>query len=297
MKRPICRILAAMLALSILFGAAMAEESGGETVPEAAEKPVEARDLIRTMIDLYASGGTGEEARVQALLGELSALDRGAGERWTEIMGLWRGILEQAETYESVLPDGLPETDELCIAVLGFHLEPDGSMREELLGRLNAALASARKYPNALIVCTGGPTASDHPEVTEAGQMAAWLIGQGVDSGRVIAEGRSMSTVQNAIYTMNLLIEKYPQVTSLAVISSDYHVPAGALLFGAEAVLLAGTKGARRIRVVAGAAYPVPDVPLFSFRMLVELARREEPAFGTAPVGWDTRGPIPGGRE
>lgn len=54
--------------------------------------------------------------------------------------------------YNDVLPDGLPDTDELCIVVLGFQLNPDGSMRDELINRLNVALRSAEKYPNAYIV-------------------------------------------------------------------------------------------------------------------------------------------------
>lgn len=77
--------------------------------------------------------------------------------------------------YNDVLPDGLPDTDELCIVVLGFQLNPDGSMRDELINRLNVALRSAEKYPNAYIVCTGGGTASGNASATEAGEMATLI--------------------------------------------------------------------------------------------------------------------------
>ena len=58
------------------------------------------------------------------------------------------------------------------MVVLGYQLNADGTMRDELLERLRVAKASAEKYPNAYIVCTGGPTAYEDKTVTEAGRMA-----------------------------------------------------------------------------------------------------------------------------
>lgn len=67
--------------------------------------------------------------------------------------------------------------------------------------------------------------------------MAEWLEARGVDPARLIVEDRSLTTTQNAIFTIGILTEQYPQVRQIAVISSDYHIPADALLFGAEAIL------------------------------------------------------------
>ena len=39
-----------------------------------------------------------------------------------------------------VLPDGLPNDDSLCITVLGFALNDDGTMKDELVGRLQTDL-------------------------------------------------------------------------------------------------------------------------------------------------------------
>ena len=116
-------------------------------------------------------------------------------------MQLWKTVNTGLEIHENILPDGLPETDELCLVVLGFQLNPDGSMRNELTERLKVAKASAEKYPNALIVCTGGGTASRNPDATEAGEMAKWLTANGVDAQRVIVEDQSLTTAQNAFYS------------------------------------------------------------------------------------------------
>ncbi len=72
------------------------------------------------------------------------------------------------------------------VVILGFQLNPDGSMKDELIERLKVGLKSAEKYPNAYIVCTGGGTAAENAEATEAGEMAKWLEEQGVAKERII---------------------------------------------------------------------------------------------------------------
>jgi uncharacterized SAM-binding protein YcdF (DUF218 family) len=126
-------------------------------------------------------------------------------------------------------------------------------MRPELVSRLNVVLRSAQKYPNALIVCTGGPTAADKKDATEAGRMRDWLISKGIPAERVFAENESLSTVQNAVFTLNLLEENAPQVRQLAIISSDYHIPTGILLFEARSILSAADTSLR-LRVVSNAS-------------------------------------------
>ncbi|MBR3742990.1 MAG: YdcF family protein [Clostridia bacterium] len=79
-------------------------------------------------------------------------------------------------------------------------------------------------------ICTGGGTAADDPTATEAGKTAEWLRENGVDPARILAEDQSITTAQNAIFTFDLLEEHWPQVTRLAIISSDYHIATGALI-------------------------------------------------------------------
>lgn len=67
--------------------------------------------------------------------------------------------------------------------------------------------------------------------------MAKWLEEQGIDPERIIVEGRSISTEENAMFTYQILARDYPQVTSIALVSSDYHLRRCHLLFRAAALL------------------------------------------------------------
>ncbi len=234
----------------------------------------DARSIIEEIVTFYGQYGDEAEGQINVLLGDLEAVDPTACARWSTIMDLWK---EEPAINEGILPDGLPETDELCLVALGFQLNPDGTMREELIERLKVVLASSRKYPDALIVCTGGGTAADNPNATEAGMMAQWLIDNGIDADRVIVEDHSLTTAQNAICTFDILEKRYTQVKQLAILSSDYHIATGTLLFGAEAILRDSD-----IRVVSNAAYKAPTGTLsamFQAGALIELSGDVETAF------------------
>lgn len=100
--------------------------------------------------------------------------------------------------------------------------------------------------------------------------MAKWLIEYGVDAKRVVVEDKSLTTVQNAIYSFNILTDRYPQVKELAIISSDYHIATGTLLFGAEAILRDSP-----VTVCGNAAWKAPRGKIsstFQARALIELS-------------------------
>ena len=140
-------------AISLLLAACGAKRSASEIIEELAV--------------YYGTYGEKADRKVQDLLKELRLVSTDEAIRWEKIMELWASAEKQTLNYD-LLPDGLPDTDELCLVVLGFQLNPDGSMREELIHRLETALACAEKYPNALIVCTGGGTASENSSVPAA---------------------------------------------------------------------------------------------------------------------------------
>ncbi len=241
-----------------------------------------AEKLIEEMVVDYGTYGSEADEKVDSLLKELSDANADTGARWTKIMDIWRSPeLGKTVNYD-VLPDGLPETDELCIVVLGFQLNPDGSMKDELIERLNVALNSAEKYPNAYIVCTGGGTAAENESATEAGEMAKWLEKQGIDKKRIIVENNSLTTAQNAILTYDILTSLYPSVKSLAIVSSDYHIATGELLFESEAALRADTPGNEKMEVISNAAWQAPSGSLstmFQAGALIELSGDVETAF------------------
>ena len=268
------RLASIIISIILMITPSLAEE-GHETARTA-------QDMIEELAVYYGTYGSEAEEKIAELLEGLCAANPVSGAKWGRIMQLWKTVNENSEINENILPDGLPETDELCMIVLGFQLNPDGSMKDELIERLTVAKASAEKYPNSLLVCTGGGTAAENPDATEAGEMAKWLIENGVDPQRVIVEDQSLTTAQNAIYTYRILTEQHPQVKQLAIISSDYHIATGTLLFGAEATLQAEKAGKETMTVVSNAAWHAPSGTLstmFQAGALIELSGDVETAF------------------
>lgn len=265
------RVFALILSLCLLLGCA-----------GCGKQKRSSREIVEEMVVDYGSYGDRANRRVRSLLRELKKADPDAAARWKSIMALWKQANKKLTLHYDVLPDGLPDTDALCIVVLGFQLNPDGSMREELVRRLEVAKRSAEKYPNALILCTGGGTAAENGDATEAGAMARWLLENGIEPTRLLIENRSLTTAQNAICSFEILNERCPQVRELAIVSSDYHIATGVLLFGAQSRLLADKAGGESIRVTSNAAWRAPSGSLstmFQAGALIELSGDTETAF------------------
>lgn len=237
--------------------------------PGLAEAESPAQPSIERLVISYAAYGE----RDAEAMSELAEIDPQLAGKWTSILKLWETPIE----VNAELPDDLPQDDSLCLVSLGFQLKPDGTMRDELIERLKVLLAASKQYPNAVIVCTGGGTAAKDPTATEAGKMAEWLRDRGVDPVRIYVEDKSITTAQNAIFTFDILEEHCPQVTQIAVISSDYHIATGTLLFGAEAILRDST-----VAVTSNAAWHAPSGTLssmFQAGALIELSGDVETAF------------------
>lgn len=182
------------------------------------------QQIIHQLLAYYRHHQEAAETDILRLLEQMRAEDPGQAENWEAVMDAWSYACSDFTVTPGVLPDGLPEDNSLCIVVMGFALNANGTMKEELIGRLETTLASAQKYPNAYILCTGGGTASGNYAATEAGRMALWLEDYGIPSQQILIEDRSYSTELNAVYSLELLQQECPQVDTLALISSDYHL-------------------------------------------------------------------------
>ena len=279
-RRILSAILALLFALSLASCGNSREAGEAETGNEAGVRGE--NDIIKELAVYYGTYGKDADEKSAELLAELSSLDENAGAKWEKIMTLWKEVNGDVALNYDVLPDGLDDTDALCLVALGFQLNDDGTMKDELIERLRVVLRSAEKYPNSYVVCTGGGTAKKNENATEAGKMAEWLVENGIAKDRVIVEDKSITTAQNAIYTYGILKDKYPSVSKIAIISSDYHIATGALLFGAEATLIAGKAGDEKYEVVSNAAYKAPSGTLstmFQAGALIELSGDVETAF------------------
>lgn len=233
--------LAVILLIAFLFFSPASKPS--------VQQPVDQSALVQELVKVYSRGG--ESEKLEELLTELEALDSSAAEKWRQILICWEAAGNQMDIRLEQLPKERSSGDGLCLIVLGYQLNPDGSMRDELIGRLKTALTAAEAYPHCRILCTGGGTASKNPEVTEADAMAQWLRNQGIPESRIIVENNSLTTGQNAFLSHGILSEQYSEITELALITSDYHIPWATFLFEAQLLLSDST-----MKLVSHAAFP-----------------------------------------
>ena len=278
-KRIVIIALAVLMIMLVGCGDKTKQETDQEIKQETKRN---AQEIIEELVVDYGSYTDEALKRVDELLKELEDVSPDLGSRWKKITDIWKTVNSDQTLNYDVLPDGLPDTDELCIVALGFQLEPDGTMRDELIERLKVVFNSAEKYPNAYIVCTGGGTASENENATEAGEMAKWLVSNGIDKNRVIVEDNSLTTAQNAIFSYDILTTQYPDVKYIAIVSSDYHIATGTLLFEAESVLRASTVGGEKLEVVSNAAWKAPSGSLstmFQAGALIELSGDTKTAY------------------
>jgi uncharacterized SAM-binding protein YcdF (DUF218 family) len=105
-----------------------------------------------------------------------------------------------------------------AIVILGYGLNPDGSMRTILRRRVLTGLAIAQFLPQAPIIVTGGNPQSG---ITEAEQMQRMLLLFGTPSSRIIVEPRANSTVQNAQFSVPLA--KQAGTSGIVLVTSTTH--------------------------------------------------------------------------
>jgi uncharacterized SAM-binding protein YcdF (DUF218 family) len=116
------------------------------------------------------------------------------------------------------------------IVVLGGAVEPGISEAHDQVAlneageRMLGALTLARRYPDAPILVTGGNASllpRDRP--SEAAIMRDLLVGQGIDPSRIRLEERSRNTVENAVFSRDIVQPSPGQVWLL--VTSAAHMP------------------------------------------------------------------------
>ena len=241
------KILSAILAFVMVLGLVL--------TPLQVHAAADVDDYVEDLIAYYKNYQESAATDIQRTLEEMAAVDAEMAEAWTQIMDYWSYVNTDMVVNTGVAPDGLADDDSLCIVILGFALNSDGTMKDELIGRLQVGLASAEKYPNAFVVVTGGGTAANNPDVTEGGLMGQRLLDNGLAEDRLIIENQAPNTVGNAENTYKILSEQYPQVDSLVMVTSDYHVPRGCILFYSKCLLAAYESGGKALQMVSNAGY------------------------------------------
>ncbi|BCI51645.1 hypothetical protein NIIDNTM18_09230 [Mycolicibacterium litorale] len=105
-----------------------------------------------------------------------------------------------------------------AIVILGYGLEPDGSMRAILRRRVITGLTVAQFFPQSPIIVTGG---NPRNGVTEAAAMRRMLMMLGFPPHRIIVEDKANSTVQNARFSVPLA--KEAGTSGIILVTSSTH--------------------------------------------------------------------------
>ncbi|MBR4201479.1 MAG: YdcF family protein [Oscillospiraceae bacterium] len=224
-----------------------------------AYKKLSENELIEQIITYHGCYGDQADQKVDDLLKALKQKDKRQGKLWRDIMDYWKYANTELEVHTEKLPDDLPNDDTVALTVLGYKLNDDGTMDKELEERLKVALHCAEQYPNAYVICTGGGTAQNNPDATEGGVMGEWMLAHGLDESRLIIEDQSHTTAENAINSYNILLQSYPQVNSIVLISSSYHIAWGSLLFESAFMKSASENQTPEIHVISNCSCPVEN--------------------------------------
>ena len=90
--------------------------------------------------------------------------------------------------------------------ILGNRLNDDGTMTDILKRRLQSALKLNGLFHPDYIVVSGG-VANEKACVSEAQKMRDYLVEQGMESDRILLEDRSLTTKQNAEYSVPMCVK------------------------------------------------------------------------------------------
>lgn len=118
---------------------------------------------------------------------------------------------EQEETEEEKEEEKIEEKEEemkkesdTIIVVLGNWMNDNGTISTIMRRRLDLAIKAYEEFNPKYIVVTGG-MANAKAGIAEADAMYNYLVDAGIDKDIIIKEDQSMSTYQNANYTIKLI--------------------------------------------------------------------------------------------
>lgn len=109
----------------------------------------------------------------------------------------------------------------LVAVVLGNRMKDDGTPSALMLKRMQLAVEMYQKLHPDKIIVSGG-LANKKAGVTEAQFMQTHLVAQGIPADKIVAEHNSMTTVQNAQFSVPMA--KDMGATAIVVVTSAEHM-------------------------------------------------------------------------
>lgn len=143
------------------------------------------------------------------------------------------GILAYGALFAVVLSGShselQPAAEPELMIILGCQVKSNGPSAT-LQDRLDTALDYLEDYPDMTVVVSGGQ-GPDEP-TTEARCMADYLMDHGISEEQILLEDQSHNTMENLIYTIDLLSEtEYDAQDEVLIVSSAFHLARARMLW------------------------------------------------------------------
>ena len=143
-------------------------------------------------------------------------------------------LLSHGERDHSALP-----ADAVIVLGAGVNGETPSLM---LQSRINAAAEYLNAHPDIPAVLSGGQGNGEN--ITEAECMRRWLMNHEVDSGRIICEDKATSTMENLIFSFDIIRSLGDEPDgNVALLSSSYHLYRAKCMAERLGVSVAGVAG------------------------------------------------------
>jgi len=111
------------------------------------------------------------------------------------------------------------------LIVLGCGPNKNGTPTYFMRNRVAKAIALYKKNKYDVVIFSGGPNMTPIAE-SELMKILAW---KDIPHNRMITENKSMSTVQNAVFTWELLKDK--KLKKITIVTSSFHIPRAKYIF------------------------------------------------------------------
>ena len=229
--------------------------------------------LLTHLVYAYENPEEDYEASIMGDLDEIGSVSEDDYELLSLINECWHEVFLNpgytlylyggGQTATELDGSGIPNSSAHAIVILGYELL-NGQMQPELVGRLDAAAALARSYPETVIVCSGGVTGANNTVGnTEAGLMRDYLVDNcGIDPARIFTDERALTTADNAVNTFAIMQEN--NITSMTIVTSVYHMRWGLAVYNAVGNLYRLRRD-YNVEVIANYCYDIePSVDIYS---------------------------------
>ena len=172
-------------------------------------------EVFMYLFDVYASGSQ-REILMHALVANVFAV----------IYLYFECMLLGVMIADAIVVRYEPEPDKDFIIILGCGIRKDGTPSPLLRGRVDRALAFAKKQAaltgkEPVFVPSGGQGPNE--PIAESAAMKRYLLEQGIPEERILEENKSNNTFENMIFSKKIIDAVNPE-GKVAFSTTNYHV-------------------------------------------------------------------------